>query len=185
MGSFRVEALCRTKCHVPKSCSSSQLVLRTWMLPSLASPVWRHCRLHAGDRSISLVGFRARRCSFSGTVAESCAWYSRCCLDSLRRTVGSEFHLLNLGKFEPEPFCSSHFVQHCAPRLVVLGKRWRCLLEEANTDVAPVMRALQRKCHILSRGCPSPNRVSSFPFVLAGPRVADASVMNEQKRVRF
>ena len=48
----------------PKSCSSSQLVLRTWMLPSLASPVWRHCRLHAGDRSISLVGFRARRCSF-------------------------------------------------------------------------------------------------------------------------
>ena len=64
MGGLRVDALCRTKCHVPNSCSSSQLVLRTWMLPSLASPVWRRCRLNAGDRSISLVGFRARRCSF-------------------------------------------------------------------------------------------------------------------------
>ena len=63
-GQLRVNALCRTKCHVPISCSSSQLVLRTWMLPSLASPIGRRCRLHADDRSISLVGFRARRCSF-------------------------------------------------------------------------------------------------------------------------
>ena len=47
------------------------------------------------------------------------------------------------------------------------------------------MRALQRKCHILSRGVSITHHVSSFPFVLAGPRVADASVMNEQKRVRF
>ena len=50
-------------------------------------------RPNAGDRSISLLGFRARRCSFSGTVAEPCAWESRCSLDSLRRTVGSGFHL--------------------------------------------------------------------------------------------
>ena len=91
-----------------------------------------------------------------------------------------------LVNFKAELFCSSHLDQHCAPRLVVLGRQWRCLLEEANTDLAPVMRALQRKCHILSRGGVSiTHRVSSFPFVLAGPRVADASVMNEQKPVRF
>ena len=95
MDSLKVEALCRTQGHVPISCSSSQLVLRSWMLPSLASLVRRRWRPNAGDRSISLVGFRARRCSFSGTVAEPCAWESRCCLGSLRRTVGSEFHLLN------------------------------------------------------------------------------------------
>ena len=57
-----------------------------------------------------------------------------------------------LVNFKAELFCSSHLDQHCAPRLVVLGRQWRCLLEEANTDLAPVMRALQRKCHILSRG---------------------------------
>ena len=56
-----------------------------------------------------------------------------------------------LVNFKAELFCSSHLDQHCAPRLVVLGRQWRCLLEEANTDLAPVMRALQRKCHILSR----------------------------------
>ena len=46
--------------------------------------------------------------------------------------------------------------------------------------------AVQRKCHILSRGgCPSPI-VSALPlFVFTRPRVADASVMNEQKRVGF
>ena len=87
--------------------------------------------------------------------------------------------------FKAELFCSSQLDQHCAPRLVVLGRQWRCLLQEANTDLAPVMRALQRKCHILSQEVSITHRVSSFPFVLAGPRVADASVMNEQKRVRF
>ena len=50
-------------------------------------------RPNAGDHSISLLGFRVRRCSFSGTVAETCAWESRCSLASLRRTVGSGFHL--------------------------------------------------------------------------------------------
>ena len=54
-GQPKVGPLCGTKCHVPNSCSSSQLVLRTWMLPSLASPVWRCCELNAGYRSISLV----------------------------------------------------------------------------------------------------------------------------------
>ena len=121
VGSLRVEPLCGTKCHVPNSCSSSQLVLRTWMLPSLASPVWRRCELNAGYRSISLVGFRARRCSFSGTVAESCVWYSRRCLDSLPRTVGSEFHLLRLAKFEAKPFCSSQRNLYCGPKLFLAG----------------------------------------------------------------
>ena len=47
------------------------------------------------------------------------------------------------------------------------------------------MRVLQRKCHILSRGGVEPILSAPSLFVLAGPRVADASVMNEQKRVRF
>ena len=72
---------------IPNLCSSLQLVLRSWMLPSLASPVKRRWRPNASDRFISLVGFRARRCSFSGAVAEPSVWESRCCFDSLQRTV--------------------------------------------------------------------------------------------------
>ena len=52
----------------PISCSSSKLVLRSWMFPSIASPVRRRWRPNAGDHSISLLRFRAQRCSFSGTV---------------------------------------------------------------------------------------------------------------------
>ena len=108
--------------HVPNSCSSSKLVLRSWMLPSLASPVRRRWRPNAGDRSISLLGFRARRCSFSGTVAEPCAWEARCSLDSLRRTVGSGFHLFN-NKSDGTRFLNEnvmHFVGLCVllPMLV-------------------------------------------------------------------
>ena len=70
------EMPCWTKGHVPNSCSSSQLVLRSQMLSSL-SPIRRRWRSNAGDRS------------FASTVAGPCAGESRCCSDSLRRTVGS------------------------------------------------------------------------------------------------
>ena len=33
-----------------------------------------------------------------------------------------------LGKFEPEPFCSSQLDQYCGPRLVVLGRQWDACL---------------------------------------------------------
>ena len=108
--------------HVPNSCSSSKLVLRSWMLPSLASPVRRRWRPNAGDRSISLLGFRARRCSFSGTVAEPCAWESRCCFDSLRRIVSSEFHLLNKSVgTRPLNEHVMHFVDLCLPLPMLIG----------------------------------------------------------------
>ena len=85
-----------------------------------------------------------------------------------------------LAKFEPEPFCSSQLDQYCGPRLVETWQALGCLLVEANTDLAPVIRALHCKCHIFFRGLSITDGVSSSPF-----RVAGASVMNEQKRVRF
>ena len=111
--------------HVPNSCSSSKLVLRSWMLPSLASPVRRRWRPNAGDRSISLLGFRARRCSFSGTVAEPCAWEARCSLDSLRRTVGSGFHLFNNKSDGTRPLNEHvmHFVGLCVLLPMLVGFR--------------------------------------------------------------
>ena len=109
----------------PNSCSSSKLVLRSWMLPSLASPVRRRWRPNAGDRSISLLGFRAQRCSFSGTVAEPCAWEARCSLDSLRRTVGSGFHLFNNKSDGTRPLNEHvmHFVGLCVLLPMLVGFR--------------------------------------------------------------
>ena len=91
--SWRVQERCPHWVTSPNSCSSSKLVLRSWMLLSLASPVQWCWGSNAGGHSISHLGFRARRCSFSGTVAEPCAWESCCSLDSLRRTVSSGVHL--------------------------------------------------------------------------------------------
>ena len=65
-----------TKGHISNSSFSSQLVLRSQMLSSLL-PNRRRWRSNAGDRS------------FASTVAGPCAGKSRCCSDSLRRTVGS------------------------------------------------------------------------------------------------
>ena len=82
-----------------------------------------------------------------------------------------------LAKFDPEPFCSSQLDQYCGPRsLFSVG----CLLVEANTDLAPGIRALHCKCHISFPGVVHHRWCQLLPF-----RVAGASVMNEQKRVRF
>ena len=74
-------------------------------------------------------------------------------------------------------------VQHCAPRLIVLGKQWRCLLEKANSDLAPVMRHCSASATFFLKGCPSPIVSAPSLFVLVGLRVANASIMNEQERV--
>ena len=89
---LKIEMPCWTKGHVPKSCSSSQLVLRSQMLSSL-SPIRRRRRSNAGDRS------------FSSTVAGPCAGESRCCSDSLRRTVGSWSSHLTHGTSPPQQEC--------------------------------------------------------------------------------
>ena len=73
-----------------------------------------------------------------------------------------------LVNFKAELFCSSQLDQHCAPRLVVLGRQWRCLLEKANTDLALVMCALQRTCHILSRGGVHHTSCLFLPFRIGG-----------------
>ena len=70
-------------------------------------------RPNAGDRSISLVGFRARRCSFSGTVAEPSAWESRCersVLTIVRTGVSNTFG-----------------AQTCSDSLAAVGVRADCL----------------------------------------------------------
>ena len=59
--------------------------------------------------------------------------------------------------------------RRCAFRLVVLAKQWRCLLVEANPNLATVFRALYRKWHCLSGRLFIIDGVSSFPFVLAAP----------------
>ena len=87
--------------------------------------------------------------------------------------------------FKAELFCSSQLDQHCAPRLVVLGRQWRCLLERRIRTWLLLCVHCSASATFFLRGVSITHRVSSFPFVLVGPRVADASVMNEQERVRF
>ena len=72
---------------------------------------------------------------------------------------------------------------HSNSLFLEIGRQWRCLLVEANPDLAPVIRALHRKCHILSVGLSITDGVNSFPFVLAGPLGGIVSEMNKQKRV--
>ena len=60
-------------------------------------------------------------------------------------------------------------VAHSNSLFLEIGRQWRCLLVEANPELAPVIRALHRKCHFLSGGLSITDGVSSFPFVGGAP----------------
>lgn len=73
-------------------------------------------------------------------------------------------------------------VAHSNSLFLEIGRQWRCLLVEANPELAPVIRALHRKCHFLSGGLSITDGVSSFPFMLAGPLGGIVSEMNKLER---
>ena len=86
-----------------------------------------------------------------------------------------------LVNFKAELFCSSQLDQHCAPRLVVLGRQCACLKRRIRTWLLLCVHCSASATFFLGR-CPSPI-VSAPPFRIGGAPCRRPSV--EQKRVRF
>ena len=85
--------------------------------------------------------------------------------------------------FKAELFCSSQLDQHCAhDSLFLAGSGGACLKRRIRPGSCYACTAAQVPQS--SREVSISPSCHSFPFVLAGP-CRDASVMNEQKRVRF